>query len=204
MSIGDKKATVEVRKVGEGAAPSRPVLILAPPTVLENWENTLFWYTFDHSVQNELTREHAADSAQGLKVWFDLSRYEWPALIAPLTPAQDLTEVAAFCVDIYVPNSLTGLGIVLLVEAKHVHETPHIPINPGWNKIRVELDDSWLPRAEWNAVKEFQWILTALAGKPAGWVVFDSFRAEKAASPSLAFRSFLPRSSGEIRPVFHH
>jgi hypothetical protein len=184
VRVGKEKAAVEVRKAGEAAAPPRSVLTVTPGEVLETWESTLFWYAWDHSVRKELTREHAADGEQGLKVWFDFSRYEWPALIAPLSPPRDLSAVGALAVDIYVPDGLSGLGVTLLLEAKSSFEPPPMPLHVGWNHVEVELNDTWMPRAERSAVRELQWVLTATGAKLAGWVVFDNFRAEPAEPPS--------------------
>jgi hypothetical protein len=180
VHVAKGRAAVEVKKAGETAVPPRPVLAVTPGALLETWESTLFWYTWDHSVRKELTHEHATNGQQGLKVWFDLSRYEWPALIAPLSPPRDLSAVGALAVDLHVPDGLAGLGVTLVLEAKSSFEPPPVPLHPGWNSVVVELHDRWLPREERNAVKEMQWVLTAAGDKLAGWVVFDNFRAEQA------------------------
>jgi hypothetical protein len=177
VQVQDGKAAVEVREAGERPGPSRPVRVVAPETLLEGWESTLFWYTWDHSVKKELTPEHIAPGEQGLKVWFDFGRYEWPALIAPLTPTRDLRDVAALCVDLYVPEGLAGLGLTLFLQAKDSHEPAPVILHPAWNPVVIKLNDGWVPQEERAAVKDLQWVLTAAGNKPAGWVVFDNFRA---------------------------
>jgi hypothetical protein len=184
VRVAEGRAAVEVRKAGAAAVPPRSVLTVTPGAVLESWESTLFWYTWDHSVHKELTHDHAAYGQQGLKVWFDLSRYEWPALIAPLSPPRDLSAIAALAVDLHVPEGLAGLGVTLVLASRSSSEPPPVPLHPGRNMVVVELNDIWLPREERKAVKEMQWVLTASGDKPAGWVVFDNFRAEQAGQAS--------------------
>jgi hypothetical protein len=183
VSVRDGKTAVEVKEAGGVAVAPRPVRTVAPGAALEAWESTLFWYTWDHSVKKELTREYAARGGQGLKVWFDLARYEWPALIAPLTPARDLRDVGALAVDVFVPEELAGLAVTLLLQGQDTHEPAPRMLDPGWNQVVVELNEGWIPQSERAAVKELQWAFTA-RDRRAGWVVFDNFRVEPGPGPA--------------------
>jgi hypothetical protein len=196
VRVHDGSAAVEVRKAGACPESPRPVISVPPQTVLEGWESTLFWYTWDHSVKKELTRDHATRGEQGLKVWFDMARYEWPALIAPLNPVRNLSGVDSFCVDVYVPHGLAGLAITLLLEARHSHEVAPLPLNPGWNEVVIGLNDSWISKEERAAVQVLQWVLTADERKPSGWVVFDNFRAEKIGDVSTGRAGLPPAAPG--------
>jgi hypothetical protein len=89
-----------------------------------------------------------------------------------------LRDVAALCVDLYVPEGMAGMGLTLLLQAKDSHEPAPVMLRPGWNPVVIKLNDGWVPPEERAAVKDLQWVLTAAGNKTAGWVVFDNFRAE--------------------------
>jgi hypothetical protein len=96
--------------------------------------------------------------------------------MAPFHPAQDWYNVDRVCVDVYVPDGLTGLAIVLILLAGQPHEAPAVPLAPGWNAVSIGLDEGWLPAEARRSVREVEWHLSSAGGRLAGWVVFDHFR----------------------------
>lgn len=197
VRVEGEAVQAEVRRVGQQAEPPRPVTVIEPGVLLEEWRSPHFWYTWDHSVTKEWACEtmgtgtgpgckaHASGTSRpepvpifsrGLRVWFDFARYEWPVLMTPIYPCEDWSAVEQVCVDVFVPECLTGLEITLALLAEHAHQAPSVPLLAGWNAVAIGLDGSWLPAEARRSIREVEWHLSSGGGRFAGWVVFDHCR----------------------------
>jgi 3',5'-cyclic AMP phosphodiesterase CpdA len=176
--------SVSLRKVYAGGEPSGAITRVAPGTLLEGWENPLFWYTWNQSVNTYTTAEKFTEGRQALGVSFDLSKYEWPTLYLPLHPALDFSQVEQLMVDVYVPRGFAGnLLITPTLEAKGTYRPPPVALRPGWNVVAADLGGAWLPQEARRSVSNLQWILSSDNKSLAGRVIFDNMRV-RMRSPS--------------------
>jgi hypothetical protein len=202
VSVTADKVSAEVRKVGGKPEPPKAVMPVVPGALLEGWEHGLFWYTWDHSARKEVTREHATEGKQGLKVWFDFSQYKWPLLYVPLYPPWDLRRADVLTVDVYVPKDLTGdLSVTLIIEGKKTHAALPVFLKLGWNTVTIGLNATWLPKEVRSVAGQLQWILSTDSEEFAGWVVFDNFKAGVKKIKAQSEATGRGQQSGAIAPV---
>ena len=144
--------------------------LIEPGTLIESWENSLFWYTWDQSAHKELTSTRAVAGKQGLSVAFDFAQYEYPFVYAPLHPSLDLRGADKVSVGVFLPENISG-GITVtpaIPEGEKTHEAPSVALRPGWNAVTANLNGAWLPKNVRGSVAQLQWILSAKEKKFAG------------------------------------
>lgn len=151
-----------------------------PRGLLESWEGPLSWGAWDESFKPAATTEFATQGKHGLKVTFDLKRFERPLLYAALNPSWDMSRVGVLALDVYAPEGVSGaLSVHLTVRRKgHRYQSRSVPVTMGWNRIAMSLDDQWLPKDVRSCADQIEWALSGHRKDLAGWVVFDNFRAE--------------------------
>lgn len=178
VHVRGDRVGVEVKGVGRGPESRKSVAAIKPGDMLEDWENTLFWYTWDTSVSKALTREHSTDGKQGLQLGFDFARQPSPVLYLPLFPVRDLRRVHAVSIDVYVPEVMSSSRpwVTPVIKAGSKYPAARVRLKPGWNTVVTELKDSWLPGSARSAAEQMEWVLSSDASRTPGWVVFDRVR----------------------------
>lgn len=179
VNVAAEKVSVTVNRIDEAAGSPPPAQSVSPGTLLESWENPLFWYVWDQSVGRELTRERAREGSQGIRVTFDLSKYPYPSLYAPLYPSRDLSRVGSMQVDVFAPEGVSDTVSVtpILFHGKDEHGAPPVALKPGWNTVTADLRGAWLPPAARRSVGQIQWTVSSPNPALASWVLFDHLRA---------------------------
>ena len=184
VRVHGNRVAVEVRTVGRGPEARRSVTAIKPGDLLESWESTLLWYTWDESVRKSLTREHATHGRRGLQLWVDFARQSTPVLYLPLFPVRDLRRVHAVSVDLYVPEAMSSsrTWVTPVIKAGSKYPAARVRLKPGWNTVVAEIKDTWLPGSARSAAEQIEWVLSSDASPTAGWVVFDRVRLQTANS----------------------
>ena len=192
VKVDGDTVAVAVKKVGAPTSPLLPPRRVAPGEVLESWEQGLFWYPWNYTVNAGIETGRATEGNRGLRLGFDLAQNAWPVLGLPRRTAWDLKDVEALNMDVYVPENINGaFTITPGVQGKEDHEAPKIELKRGWNTVRTELNGPWLPSSERTAVRSVGWSLTSDDQRLRGFVVFDNFRAERRTNNGAVSRELL-------------
>ncbi len=180
VQVSGTQVTVALKKV---CAPTRKLQSahqVLPGELLEQWDQGLMWYAWDHTANIELTPERASQGQRGLRLNFDLNQYAWPVLVMPLAQPRDLEQYRSLSIDVFLPDNLGGrfrLGTALENDQKF--QAPPQTLKTGWNTITANLNGSWLPRNQLQQVKAVEWQLSASSTDKAGYVVFDKLVAKR-------------------------
>lgn len=188
------KVLTTMKRIRISPLVSRGVQRIPANSLLENWEHSLFWYTWKEPVSKELTKEYFTDGAQGIKVWLDYSLHEYPVLYAPLYAPLDLSLYDSLSWDVFVPQKL-GNRISAVLSINEKYGAPPVLLKAGWNRVVTRLSSINLPEAErrGGGARQLQWTLHAKDKKLAGWVVFDNLRAHAKLSDSEIHKKFAGR-----------
>jgi len=155
----------------DGAATSR---------VLESWEEKLLWRVADESVIAGPEEHLSTEGTRGLRLTYDFSNCPRPILLARLNPPWDLSRPEAITLDVFVPNDASGeVSLGLALRAEEVSRVaPPVPLHRGWNKVRVDLNEAWLPKNVRAAAEQVEWRIYSNSASAQGWLVFDNMRTE--------------------------
>jgi hypothetical protein len=167
---------------------NKHVVTIQPGSLLESWESSLFWYTWDQSVSAEITAGVATRGNRGLKLCFNMAYYKWPVLYTPFSSPVSLLGVESLRVDVFVrSDKLTNVAITPVIISQREYRGPSVPLRNGWNTARTLLDESWLPKDAKRAVEQINWVISSNDTTLSECLIFDDFRAsgESAIFPGL-------------------
>ncbi len=178
VRLAEGKLTVELKRVGALPPPLQPPRIVKPGELLESWEQGLFWYPWDYTVNATPTSTRASNGQGALQLNYDLAQNPWPVLSLPLHTPVDLREARAISIDVYAPDDIKkDLLLTLGLETKAQHQAAPITLKPGWTTVHCNLDDTWVPRGELASVRNIGWTVTS-SNPSIGSLVFDNFRVK--------------------------
>lgn len=194
------KVTTSVEKIPFERNPDEKTRYVMTNTLLEDWEHSIFWYTWKQPTNKKTTRQYSTHGRQGLRVWFDSSLSDWSILYAPFGKPLDLSRYEALSWDVFVPKSF-GNRIKVVLSINEKYEAPAVILKSGWNRITTRLN-TLKPSEEviGEGAKQLQWNLYRADKKGAAWVVFDNLRGRIKTKSDAAVtkeKSFRKRNPGE-------
>jgi hypothetical protein len=182
VRLADDRLTVELKRVGALPPPLQPARIVKAGELLESWEQGLFWYPWDYTVNANVTSTRASAGQRALQLNYDFAQNPWPVLSLPLRTPIDLRATRTISIDVFAPDDLKeDLLLTPGLETKTQHQAAPVKLKPGWSTVHCNLDDTWVPRAELSSVRNIGWTLTS-SNPSIGSLVFDNFRIKSSDS----------------------
>ncbi|HEY3235586.1 MAG TPA: metallophosphoesterase [Polyangiaceae bacterium] len=189
VQVKQGEVKVDLRKVGDVYTPPPEARVITPGTLLEGWEDRVPWGTWDDSVRLVSDSQHHTRGKLGGQLRFDFALCQWPLMYGQFKPERDFSGVKSLVVDVFVPGEINSLTVAPHIPGKgedEKYEAPKVPLKPGWNTVRTDLDGGWLDQNKRRKVGGIEWMLQTTNPKLAGWVVFDNFRAERVGGAPIA------------------
>jgi hypothetical protein len=150
----------------------RPTKI-GPRVLLESWEQGVFPFAWDNTVNTDLNGRIASEGRRGLQLNFDLQQCPWPVLSIPGF-CFDPSQYQSVAMDVYLPPSSKGKSFITSVfEASQKIELPTVRLKSGWNTVNTVF--AGLDQRTKSDIRSVQWIYTS-DSKERGSVIFDNFR----------------------------
>lgn len=179
VHVTPESVKVDLKKVGPPSVRLRKPVKIQPGTLLESWERGLLWYPWDYTVTAEITGDHATDGKRALQLNCDLAQCPWPVLSLPLQWLADWEKADVFAIDAYLPKvPKADFTITPAVESTTKFAAAPVHLKPGWNTVRMAVNESWLPKQERSAARAIEWGLTAQGTQARVSLVFDNLRSE--------------------------